>query len=143
MVVRMGMAESNIQLAKKWVDGMNRHDEKFLGTLLAEDAVAVETAFPDEAFRGRAGVVESYRELFESFPDCKTEITSSIAADNGVLLEVVWTGTNEKPFRGTPASGKPVKLLIGYVFYMKGDKISKIHEYYDELTCEQQMGLRT
>lgn len=142
-VVRMGLADSNLKLANNWVEGMNKHDEKFLGTLLTDDAVAVETAFPDEAFRGKAAVVEAYRELFESFPDSKTEITSSISADNGVLLEVAWSGTNEKPFRGTPATGKHVKLPIGYVFYTRGGKINKIHEYYDELTVELQMGLRT
>lgn len=139
----MTQAEFHLQTAKKWVQGMNQHDEEALGALCTDDVEAVETAWPDEVCRGRAAVVGAYRELFESFPDCRTEITSTVADANGVLLEVVWSGTNTRPFRGTPASRKKSKLLIAYVFYFKGGKIHRIREYYDELTYEVDMGQRT
>jgi len=142
VVILMGSVEDNIKAAKTFVDAMNKHDADLLGSVCNEDAVATELAFPDEHFTGRKNIVEGYRELFEAFPDCDTKILSTIADENGVVFEVTWVGTNTADFRGTPATNKKITLPISYVFHMKDGKINKIREYYDELTYEQQSGLR-
>ena len=67
---------------------------------------------------------------------------STIADENGVQFEVSWKGTNKADFRGIPATNTFVDVPISYVFHMKDGKIQEIHEFYDELSVEIQMGLR-
>ena len=138
----MASVEDNIKAAKTFVDAMNKHDEKLLGSVCNEDAVATEMAFPDEHFTGRAEIEECYRELFDAFPDCETKVLSTIADENGVQFEVSWKGTNKADFRGIPATNTFVDVPISYVFHMKDGKIQEIQEFYDELSVEIQMGLR-
>ena len=138
----MASVNDNIKAAEIFIDAINKQDVQLLGSVCTDDVVAIEMVEPDNPFSGRDAVVESYRELFESYPDCKCKINIRIADEKGVLFEVIWTGTNEKPFRGDPATGKFLELHIAYIFIMESGKIQHIHEYYDLGEYETQMGMR-
>jgi steroid delta-isomerase-like uncharacterized protein len=132
--------DTEIELVKKWLDGMNEHNVDRMSSLCSEDAVGDEVADPPPA-QGRDKIAKSYEELFEGFPDCKAEILNIFGSQNQVLAEVRWKGTNKGAFRGAPPTKKLVDLRIAYIFKIKNRKICRITEYYDGATVTAQMGL--
>ncbi len=129
-----------IEVAKSWLEAMNKHDLDKMSSLCWEDAVGDEVADPPPAKSCRQ-IESSYRELFTAYPDCAAEILNIFSGQNQVLAEVRWTGSNKGDFRGIPATGKFVDIRIAYIFKIDDKKISKITEYYDGATLAKQMGL--
>lgn len=118
-----------VDIAREWLDAMNAHDLARMNALYAPDVVGDEVA--DPPVRDRGGLEESYRELFHSYPDCKTEVLNIFFGDNQVLAEIRWMGTNTRAFRGQPPTNKLADLRIAYIFKIEKGKIKKIAEYYD------------
>jgi len=118
-----------IDVAREWLDAINIHDLPRMSALFAEDAMGDEV--PDPPVRDREGLEESYRELFCSYPDCKTELLNIFSSGDQVLAEVRWTGTNTREFQGQPTTNELADLRIAYIFKVEGGKIKKITEYYD------------
>ncbi len=106
---------------------------------------------PDvDAFYGTIGVpmdreaLVAVQELyFQAFPDVQGEITRMIDLGNGwVLTEAVFTGKNDGPFFGVPATGRPVKLRVAWLAQFDADGlITYFHVYFDQLSMLQQLGL--
>ncbi len=120
---------SELDVARAWLAAMDRHDLKGMASLYASNAVGEEVADPPA--RDRKGLEEGYRELFESFPDCRAEVLNLFAGGGQVAAEIRWTGTNLRPFRGQPATNKKSDLRIAYLFRIVSGKIERITEYYD------------
>ncbi len=120
---------SELDVARAWLLAMDRRDLKGMASLYASNAVGDEVADPPA--RDRKGLEESYRELFESFPDCRAEVLSLFAGAGQVAAEIRWTGTNLRPFRGQAATNKRSDLRIAYLFKIVSGKIERITEYYD------------
>ncbi|MGD0916763.1 MAG: ester cyclase [Thermodesulfobacteriota bacterium] len=132
--------KTEIDLVKKWLAAMNKHNVDQMSSLCSEDAVGDEVADPPPA-QGRDQIAKSYRELFKGFSDSKAEILNIFSGKGQVLAEVRWSGTNRAQFRGTPATGRFVDIRIAYVFKIEKGKIRRITEYYDGATVATQMGL--
>lgn len=134
------MTEKNLEIAKAWIEAMNKHNLQKMESLYADDIVNEE--IPEhKTIIGKEIVTKTYEELFKAFPDCKATIANYVAGENYVLLEVIWEGTNKGEFRGTPATNRKAELKIAYVFKIINGKIYEIREYYDALTYLKQMGL--
>lgn len=129
---------ANIDVARQWIWGMDEHDTNKMFNLCTEDLFGEEIADPHPNF-GQKAVADTYIDLFQGFPDCKSEILNEFAGDDQVLIEVRWTGTNTGSFRGTPATDKAVDCRIAYIFKFQGQKICRITEYYDGATVAAQM----
>ncbi|OGO64007.1 MAG: hypothetical protein A2029_10215 [Chloroflexi bacterium RBG_19FT_COMBO_47_9] len=129
---------TNIQVARDWIQGMNEHDVDKMFRVCTEDLFGEEIAEPHPMV-GRSAVADSYVDLFEGFPDCKSEIINEFSGDGQTLIEVRWTGTNTGSFRGTPPTNKPVDCRIAYIFAFQGENISRITEYYDGATVASQL----
>jgi steroid delta-isomerase-like uncharacterized protein len=132
--------EKNLDIAKRWIEAMNNHDAELMGSYCSEDAQHREIPEP-EAFHGRTGIIKAARELFSGFPDCTSKIINAFSGDGQVVIEVLWEGTNKGEFKSTPATGKRVKIQIGYVFKLKNNRIKEISEYYDGYTVMKQMAM--
>jgi steroid delta-isomerase-like uncharacterized protein len=128
-----------IEIAKEWLKAMNNHDLEQMNSLCWEEAVADEVADPPPS-EGRDEIANSYRELFQGFPDCTSEILNIFSSPDHVLAEVRWYGTNTADFKGIPATNKIVDIRIAYIFQIKKDKIIRITEYYDGAAVADQMG---
>jgi steroid delta-isomerase-like uncharacterized protein len=129
-----------LEIAKKWLNAMNDHDLVQMSSFCWEDAVSDEVADPPIA-EGRNAITNSYRELFDGFPDCKAEILNIFSSPDHVLAEVRWYGTNKADFKGIPATNKVVDIRIAYIFHIEDGRIKRITEYYDGAAVADQMGL--
>jgi len=127
-----------LDIAKQWIWGMDEHDVGKMFKLCTDDLTGDEVA-ESHPFVGRQAVVDSYKDLFTGFPDCKSEIINEFACSDQVLIEVRWMGTNTGAFRGTPATDKAVDCRIAYIFKFRGERICRITEYYDGATVAAQM----
>lgn len=128
------------QLAEEWIIAMNARDVERMAALLTEDAVGDEVA-ESEPRRGRDRIAEGYREVFAGYPDCVAEIVNRVVDEDQAVVEVRFTGTNKGPFRGTPATDKPIDLRIAYIIKARLGKIERVTEYYDLVTLLTQQGM--
>jgi len=123
----------------QFMTAMNAHDADGMGALCAAGVVADEVAEP-ETFDGVEAFMNSYRELFQGYPDCTCEITERFTDTADVICICDWKATNSGIFRGAEPTGKAVDLRIAYFFKFEGGKISRITEFYDLATLLVQQG---
>jgi len=128
------------QLAEEWISAMSARNVERMGSLLTEDAIADEVA-ETRPRKGRKSIEEAYREVFEGYPDCEAEILNRVIGSDQAVVEVRFKGTNKGPFRGTPATNKPIDLRIAYILKVENGKISYVTEYYDVATLLTQQGM--
>lgn len=129
---------SNLDTARAWIKGMDEHDVDKMFALCTPDLFGREIAEPHPNL-GRDAVAATYVDLFQGFPDCRSEFLNELADGDQVLIEVRWIGTNSGPYRGTPATDKVVDVPIAYIFKFRGDRICAITEYYDGATVGAQL----
>ncbi len=129
---------SNLETARAWIRGMDEHDVNKMFALCAPDLIGREIAEPHPNI-GCDAVAATYVDLFQGFPDCRSEILNEIEGSDQVLVEVRWIGTNSGPYRGTPATDKVVDVPIAYIFKFREGLISRIAEYYDGATVGAQL----
>jgi steroid delta-isomerase-like uncharacterized protein len=127
-----------IDVARQWILAMDEHDVDKMFSLCTEDLLGEEIADP-HPFVGRKAVADSYSDLFQGFPDCKSEFLNEFSGNEQALIEVRWTGTNTGSFRGTPPTDKQVDCRIAYIFGFRGNQICRITEYYDGATVAGQL----
>ena len=118
---------------------MNEHDVQKMAQFCTDNIVADEVAEP-EPFVGIDAFKKGYGDVFQGYPDCKAKIIERYADGNAVICQVKWWATNLGVFRGAEPTGKKVDIRIAYFFAMKGEKISRITEYYDVATLLVQQG---
>ena len=131
--------EELFSVIEKFFTAMNEHDVQKMAQYCTDDIVADEVAEP-EPFVGIDAFKKGYSDVFQGYPDCKSEFIESYTDGNSVICQVRWWATNLGVFRGAEPTGKKVDIRIAYFFKMKGEKISAITEYYDVATLLVQQG---
>lgn len=117
----------------------NAHDVDALAACCTADVIADEVAEP-EPFVGADALKQSYRDVFEGYPDCVSEIIERQTEGTNIACQVRWRATNTGTFRGVPPTGRPVDLRIAYFFHLRDGKIERITEYYDLAAILVQQG---
>ncbi len=131
--------EKLFEVIGRFFSAMDEHDVRKMAQYCTNDIVADEVAEP-EPFVGIEAFKKGYADVFQGYPDCKSEVTENYADGNAVICQVRWWATNLGVFRGAEPTGKKVDIRIAYFFTMKGEKISRITEYYDVATLLAQQG---
>lgn len=95
-----------------------------------------------ECHEGREAVHGYYESLLTSLPDLNIAITKCLAADDGVVLEVIISGTHLGPWRGLPPTGRRVSFpLCGIFTFNEDGSLAGERIYYDRASVLQQIGL--
>lgn len=88
--------------------------------------------------------IESYNEWVSSdrsiFPDIKITIVDSIAESGKVASAFIVEGTQEKEFRGIPATHKKFETVGMNIFHFQDNKIKEGWVVVDALTAALQLG---
>ena len=58
-----------------------------------------------EPFVGIEAFKKGYADVFQGYPDCKSEVTENYADGNAVICQVRWWATNLGVFRGAVTDG--------------------------------------
>ena len=77
---------------------------------------------------------------YSAFPDLTHQLNNIIAKGDYVVVQVKYTGTQEKEFMGIPASGKKIESKGVHIFKLAEGKITEMYTLDDDFTMFQQLG---
>jgi len=120
---------------------LSMHDVKAIASGYADSAKVYSPNW-EGAKTGQAGITEVYTRYFASTPDLMYRVTHIIKAGEYIVAEYTVSGTLSHPEGNTPAYMKDKKYTLEYcaVFKIKGDKIIKETDYFDQLAFLRQVG---
>ena len=106
------------RIKRLWVRHSIAEDRRDIDGLVATLAPSCvyEIVPTGQRWEGHAGARAFYTELFGAFPDNRFALTDIVVGPQGVFEVATLTGTNQGPWAGAPASGRPVALQVLILF---------------------------
>jgi steroid delta-isomerase-like uncharacterized protein len=77
--------------------------------------------------------------LLGAFPDFWLERTATHYADDAVVVECRFGGTQRGAWAGIPPAGKPMQVAAACIFVFEGDKLVCEKVYFDHATVLRQL----
>lgn len=119
----------------------NRHDLDAVMATFGKDARYDDEPWGDHRL-GLEGVRSYYTELMRALPDLAIEVTHRHVASESLVVEVIIRGTHLGPWRGLPATGRPMEFpLCGVYTFDPDDRLAGERIYYDRGAVLGQLGL--
>jgi sigma-B regulation protein RsbU (phosphoserine phosphatase) len=107
----------------------NRHDVKAIASHYAEDCV-VESPIAGTVV-GRHAIEAATRALFTAFPDLKVETDELLIVGDRVVQTGTSSGTDTGGFVGLPATGRPYRIGVVFLFTVRDHRIIRERRTYD------------
>jgi steroid delta-isomerase-like uncharacterized protein len=117
----------------------NEYD--FAGCIGAFAHPRYEVVATGEVHDGQESVDAFLTENRRAFPDFHFEPSRVIGGADAVLVEGVFSGTQQGAWRGLPATGRPVNFRMAVVFDFDGDDLVCERVYFDLGTPLRQLGV--
>lgn len=134
------------EVARRYVETINRADPSGFAALFAEDAVLHDPFFP-EATKGRDAIRSMIEGTLRAFPDLTWEqVGDPIDADARAALVMAVRGTNDGPLSmpagEVPPTGKAMsfEVAVMWTFGPEG-LIAEERSYFDATGVAAQLGL--
>jgi len=119
----------------------NRHDLDAVMATFGNDARFEDEPWGDRR-QGRDGVRQYYVEILSALPDLVIDVTERHVSSESVVLEVTIRGTHSGPWRGLPATGRPVEFPLCAVYrFDSADRLLAERVYYDRAAVLGQLGM--
>jgi steroid delta-isomerase-like uncharacterized protein len=134
-------AETNKAIIRRLIDEFwNKGKMELANELAAPDFIRIELFSTNEQ-RGPEGLRSAAREWRGAFPDVHLATHEMIAEGDKVSLQWTFTGTNKGELKGTPPTGKSVKVSgISHISFANG-KMREEVVATDLLGMMKQLGL--
>lgn len=134
-------AAARLRLVEEHVRFENRHDLAGIMATFGDEA-KYEDAPWGEHHLGRGAVEQYYRDLLGALPDLQIDVRDRLVSEHAVVLEVVISGTQAGPWRGLPATGRPVRFPLCAIYrFTPNGKLASETIYYDRAGVLRQVGL--
>lgn len=139
----MGAAE-NAALARRIYDFFNtRQFEAALA--LTDDAAEIVNIGRGATYAGKAGFLQFMQGWKTLDPDCRVDVLTQLASDDGVTNECIFHATQVGPLAtrtgDVPPTGRTIALPFCEVWRIKDGKLVSLHNYADGATVMAQLGL--
>lgn len=132
------------RIARSLYDAFNDRDWDRLAAQFDKNAETVLVG-SGERFHGPDGALQLDRMWAAGFPDGKVKIDRIVAAGDCVVVEFTGRGTNtgtlDLPGNPIKATGRSVTLQLCDVIEMKGEKVHRVHTYFDSAALLMQLGV--
>jgi steroid delta-isomerase-like uncharacterized protein len=133
--------EARIALVEEHVRCENSHDLEAVMATFGAKARYDDEPWEDHRL-GRDGVRSYYTELLRAVPDLSIELRHRHVGTDSIVLEVTIRGTHLGPWRGLPATGRPLEFPLCAVYtFDADDRLSGERIYYDRGLVLGQLGL--
>lgn len=134
-------ATENKQLARAWIDALNKQDTVVIGSFYA-DSVLLESPNWEGIKKGKAEAVDAYRRYFKGTPALHHVLTHLVSTDESVVIEYTSEGVFEHPEAGTPEymKGKHYLLKNCTRLDLLNRKIIRQVNYFDQVSFLRQVG---
>jgi steroid delta-isomerase-like uncharacterized protein len=136
MAVRIAIVEEHVRCE-------NRHDLDAVMATFGESARYDDEPWNDHR-ADRDGVRAYYAEILRAVPDLRIDVVRRHASTDAesIVLEVVIRGTHLGPWRGLPATGRPVAIPLCGIYTFDGeDRLAGERIYYDRASVLGQLGV--
>ena len=131
------------EVAARFMDAFNAHDEARIHELNAESAVF--EAPGDVKVEGREAATGYAMAWLRAFPDARTTVHSEFVDRDWVIQEFTFEGTHEdtlsSPNGDIPATHKRLRGRGVQIFKVEGEVVTETHLYFDQVQVLTQLGL--
>jgi ketosteroid isomerase-like protein len=124
---------------------LRRIDEKrfdIVDELMTPDC---ELVTPDASVRGPAAIAAHWGGYGTAFPDSAHTVADTYVADDAVIIEGTWRGTNTGPLASPtaelPPTGRRVALTFCAVARVRDARVASLHIYCDYASMMAQLAL--
>lgn len=133
--------EACVAVVEEHVRCENRHDLDAVMATFGPDARYDDQPWGDHR-TGRDGVRSYYTDLLHALPDLTIEVKHRHVGSDSIVLEVTIRGTHLGPWRGLPATGRPLEFPLCAVYtFDADDRLAGERIYYDRGVVLGQLGL--
>lgn len=130
--------EANKQFYRSYIEDMwNKRNPAAAERYLATNFIEHNQNLPS-GLDGRKQFVAS---VLAAFSDYHAEIQEVIAEGDKVVARVLWTGTQDGPYQGRPATGKRLRFSTADFFRMENGKFVEHWDVVDSLPRAIALGL--
>jgi steroid delta-isomerase-like uncharacterized protein len=134
-------AAARLRIVEEHVRRENRHDLPGIMATFGDEAEYDDAPW-GEHHLGRGAVEQHYRDLLAALPDLQIDVCDRLVSDDAVVLEVLISGTQAGPWRGLPATGRPVRFPLCAIYrFAPNGKLASEKIYYDRAGVLRQVGL--
>jgi predicted ester cyclase len=91
--------------------------------------------------QGLAGRKQFVANLLAGFSDYHAEIQEMLAEGDRIVVRTLWTGTQDGPFLGQPASGRKLRFTTADFFRIENGKLAEHWDVVDSLPRAVALGL--
>jgi predicted ester cyclase len=134
------------EIADRGTAAFNAHDAEALAAL-DDPNVVLSTPGPTgrTELRGRDAGREYNQNWFDAFPDVKVTISNQVLADDSLVQEGIFAGTNTGAWKSEsgdmPATGKTVNGSFCLVSKVRDGLIISTNLYFDQVELMSQLGI--
>lgn len=133
--------EARLNRVQEHIDCENRHDLAGIMKTFGATAEYMDLPWVDR-YVGRDGVESYYTQIMRSVPDLQIDVQRRHVAADTIVLEVIIRGTHLGPWRGLPATRRPVAFPLCAVYtFDDEDRLTGEKIYYDRATVLRQLGV--
>jgi steroid delta-isomerase-like uncharacterized protein len=134
-------AAARLRIVEEHLRRENAHDLAGIMATFGDEAAYGDTAW-GENHVGRSAVEQYYRDMLTALPDLRIDVEDRVVTDDAVVLQVSISGTHTGPWRGLPATGRPVRFPLCGIFRFTADgMLASETIYYDRAGVLHQVGL--
>lgn len=131
--------EANKALVRGYIEEVfNKHQPEASDRFVAKDFIEHNPRLPHE---GLAGTKKFLNIVFAAFSDYHGEIQNLVAEGDIVVSRTQWTGTNDGPYEGRPATGKKLVFSTSDFFRIENGKIAERWDVVETLARAVALGL--
>jgi predicted ester cyclase len=134
-----GGLEANKLLIRGYIEEVfNKHCPAATDRFVATDFIEHNPRLPHE---GLAGIKQFETKVFAAFSDYHGEIHDLVAEGDMVVSRTRWTGTNDGPYDGRPATGNKLVFSTSDYFRIENGKIAERWDVVETLARAAALGL--
>jgi predicted ester cyclase len=136
---RAADTEANKLLIRGYIEEVfNKHQPEASDGFVAKGFIEHNPRLPHE---GLAGTKKFLNIVFAAFSDYHAEIQQLVAEGDWVVSRTQWTGTNDGPYEGRPATGKKLVFSTSDFFRIENGKIAERWDVVETLARAVALGL--
>ena len=129
-----------VAMFKQRQDAIDRRDVAFIVSQHAPECEHV-SPLAGGVVTGREAIAQLYYAWFSGFPDFALTNEELLIDGNRVTQTTTQTGTDTGGFMGLPATGKPFRVPVVWLFTLKDHQFAHVRPIYDFTGTLVQIGV--
>jgi steroid delta-isomerase-like uncharacterized protein len=130
-----------VDVVKSFYPALEKGDWAAIEKMVSPDFTDYGPWMPASGVKGRDTAIKMLKVIREAFPDMKYEVLHTAVNDDMVFVHYRFTGSNDGPLMGNPATNKKIDHTGVDMIQVKDSLVTAHWDYSDQVTYMKQMGL--